>query len=382
MNEESAFTSISKQREIMGFSDKSKITVERKNQHLQIVIDDDVVHGGSNLLEDVHLLHNALPELNLEQIDLETEFFGKKLSAPLMITSMTGGAEFAEKMNRGLAEAAEMHGIAFAVGSQRVMLRYPEYTAHFAVRKSIPNGVLLGNIGAVQLGEYPLDTIVGLVEQIEADGICVHLNPAQELMQAEGHRDFAGLTDKIAQLNDKLQGRVLVKETGAGISAETMKRLASIGVKYVDVSGSGGTSWTKVESYRAQSKLLRNAGKTFADWGIPTAYSILTARRIFDMKTCIIGSGGIVTGLDSARAIALGANIAGFARAILLAFVDNGVQGASDFIESNIYELKSAMLLTGSRNIEELQKAQRIYTGKLRDWLSNTISNRGDRTEK
>jgi isopentenyl-diphosphate delta-isomerase len=366
----------------MGFSDKSKITVERKNQHLQIVVDNDVVHKGTSLLEDVHLLHNALPELNFEQINLETEFFAKKLHAPLMITSMTGGADFAERLNRGLAEAAEMHGIAFAVGSQRVMLRHPEYTAHFAVRKWIPNGVLLGNIGAVQLGEYPLETIVGLVDQIEADGICVHLNPAQELMQAEGHRDFAGIMDQIARLNDRLKGRVLVKETGAGISPKTMKRLASIGVQYIDVSGSGGTSWTKVESYRAQSKLLRNAGRTFADWGIPTAYSILNARGIFDMKTCIIGSGGIVSGLDSARAIALGADIAGFARAVLLAFVDNGVQGTSDFIEANIYELKSAMLLTGSRSVSELQKAERIYTGSLREWLSNVEINPGDRREK
>jgi isopentenyl-diphosphate delta-isomerase len=366
----------------MGFSDKSKITVERKNQHLQIVIDDDVVHGGTTLLEDVHLLHNALPELDLDQINLETEFFGKKLRAPLMITSMTGGAEFAEKMNRGLAEAAEMHGIAFAVGSQRVMLRHPEYTAHFAVRESIPDGVLLGNIGAVQLEEYPLETIAGLVEQIDADGICVHLNPAQELMQAEGHRKFQGLTGRIARLNDRLEGKVLVKETGAGLSPEVLKRLASIGVKYIDVSGSGGTSWTKVESYRAQSKLLRKAGKTFADWGIPTAYSILNARRIFDEDTCIIGSGGIVSGLDSAKSIALGANIAGFARAVLLAFVDNGVQGASDFVETNIYELKSAMLLTGSKNVAELQKAERLYTGKLNEWLSNTEINPGDKKER
>lgn len=366
----------------MAFSDKSKITVERKNQHLQIVIDDDVVHGGTTLLEDVHLLHNALPELNLNQINLETEFFGKKLRAPLMITSMTGGAEFAEKMNHGLAEAAEMHGIAFAVGSQRVMLRHPEFAAHFAVREAIPNGVLLGNIGAVQLEEYPLDTIAGLVEQIDADGICVHLNPAQELMQAEGHRDFAGLLDRIARLNDRLKGRILVKETGAGLSQNVLKRLASIGVKYVDVSGSGGTSWTKVESYRAQSKLLRKAGKTFADWGIPTAYSILNARQIYSKDTCIIGSGGIRSGLDCARAIALGADIAGFARAVLLAFVDNGVQGASDFIETNNYELKSAMLLTGSRNIAELQNAERVYTGRLNEWLSNADINSGDRKEK
>jgi isopentenyl-diphosphate delta-isomerase len=363
----------------MGFSDKSKLTVERKNQHLQIVVENDVLHQYSTMLEDVHLLHNALPELNLDDIELETDFFGKKLKAPLMITSMTGGADYAEKMNYGLAEAAEMHGIAFAVGSQRVMLRHPEVTSHFAVRRSIPNGVLLGNIGAVQLEEYPLEKIAGLVEQIEADGICVHLNPGQELMQAEGHRKFRGNLDMIARLNDRLEGRVLVKETGAGLSPQVLHRLSQIGVRYVDVSGSGGTSWTKVESYRAQSKILRKAGKTFSNWGVPTAYSLINARNMLSDDVCIIGSGGIENGLDSARAIALGADIAGFARAILLAFMDNGLQGASDFIESNIYELKTAMLLTGSCRTGDLQKAPRIYTGKLLEWLKNSGDHLGDK---
>ncbi|MBD3218336.1 MAG: type 2 isopentenyl-diphosphate Delta-isomerase, partial [candidate division Zixibacteria bacterium] len=286
----------------MGFSDKSKLTVERKNQHLQIVMESDVVHQDSTMLEEVHLLHNALPELNLDDIELETEFFGKKLKAPLMITSMTGGADFAEKLNFGLAEAAEMHGIAFAVGSQRVMLRHPEVSSHFAVRNAIPNGVLLGNIGAVQLEEYPLGKIVGLVEQIEADGICVHLNPGQELMQAEGHRNFRGILERIARLVELLDGNVLVKETGAGISPQVLERLASIGVRYIDISGAGGTSWTKVESYRAQSKILRSAGKTFSNWGVPTAYSLINARKSISDDVCLIGSGGIENGLDSARA--------------------------------------------------------------------------------
>ncbi|HDS00695.1 MAG TPA: type 2 isopentenyl-diphosphate Delta-isomerase, partial [candidate division Zixibacteria bacterium] len=205
------------------------------------------------------------------------------------------------------------------------------------------------------------------------------LNPGQELMQAEGHRNFRGNLDMIARLVDRLEGRVLVKETGAGLSPQVLERLSAIGVRYVDVSGSGGTSWTKVESYRAQSKILRSAGKTFSNWGVPTAYSLINARRILPEEVCVIGSGGIENGLDSARAIALGADIAGFARAVLMAFMDNGVQGASDFIESNIYELKTAMLLTGSRRTGDLQNAPRVYTGKLLEWLKNSESHLGDK---
>ena len=355
----------------MDLPERSKITVERKNQHLQIVTDNDVAHGRGNLLSDVRLIHQALPEFNLDSINSETEFFGKKLRAPLMITSMTGGADFAEQMNTGLAEIAESLGIAFAVGSQRVMLRHPEVTAHFAVRRAIPNGVLLGNIGAVQLSEYSTDVIAGLVDQIEADGICVHLNPAQELMQAEGHRNFAGLLDQIARLVDLLQGRVLVKETGTGMSPDDLRKLNAIGVKYIDVSGSGGTSWTRVESYRASNKILRQAGKTFANWGVPTAYSLLAAREICAEDTCLIGSGGIFNGLDCARAIACGANLAGFARPVLLKFVEEGSQGAAFFIENMIYELKTSMLLTGSKDIPALQQAPRVYTGELRSWIES-----------
>ena len=362
----------------MDLPDRSKITVERKNQHLQIVTDNDVAHRESNLLEDVRLMHQALPELDLGEIDLGTEFFGKKLKAPLMITSMTGGADFAERMNTGLAEIAERYGIAFAVGSQRVMLRHPEVTAHFAVRRAIPNSVLLGNIGAVQLSEYPPDIIAGLVDQIEADGICVHLNPAQELMQAEGHRNFKGLSDQIARLVDLLKGRVLVKETGTGMSLETLQKLNSIGVKYIDVAGSGGTSWTKVESYRASNKILRQAGQIFSNWGIPTALSLLAARNICDSKTCLIGSGGIFNGLDCARAIACGANLAGFARPILLKFIEEGSEGAASFIENMIYEIKTTMLLTGSRDVPALQQAPRVYTGVLPEWIESLKSRKGD----
>jgi len=347
----------------------STATIRRKSEHLRIVAENDVRHAGSTLLEDIHLLHQALPELDLDDIDPSTRFFGKSLSAPLMITSMTGGAEFSEKMNRGLAEVAEREGVAFAVGSQRVMLKHPEVAGHFAVRKYIPNGVLLGNIGAVQLQEYPVDVIVGLVSQIEADGMCVHLNAAQELVQTEGHRRFRGLLDSIARLLDHLEGRLLVKETGAGMSPETIRKLESIGVPYIDVSGSGGTSWTKVEMYRANDGLLRHIGETFADWGVPTAFSVIAARRICRKETAIIASGGIQSGLDVARAIAAGADIGGLARSVLLSFLEGGVDAACSLVERIREELRIAMLLTDAESVSSLAKVPRVYTGRLREWL-------------
>ena len=343
---------------------------KRKSEHLRIVAEKDVVFSHSTLLEDIKLMHQALPELNLDEIDLSVEFFGKKLTAPFMITSMTGGAEYTEQLNHSLAEAAQMTGIAFAVGSQRVMHRHPEVTPDFQVRRLIPDGVLLGNIGAVQLQEYPPDVIADLMKAIDADGMCVHLNAAQELVQKEGHRDFRGILDRIAALVDHLDGRVLVKETGAGLSPQTLQKLASIGVRYIDVSGSGGTSWTKVEMYRESNHELKQLGETFADWGVPTAFSIVAAKRIFKENTCIIASGGIVSGLDIARSIAAGADIAGFARQVLLSFLKQKTEGVIALIDQFKKEMKTAMLLTDSKDIHALKKAPIIYTGQLRNWLS------------
>jgi len=341
----------------------------RKSEHLQIVASQDVTHKKGTLLDNVQLLHQALPELSIDDIDLSVEFFGKRLKAPFMITSMTGGAEYAGRLNHNLAEVAQQQGIAFAVGSQRVMVRHPEVTDDFAVRANIPDGVLLGNIGAVQLQEYSPDIIAGLAKAIDADGICVHLNVGQELTQAEGHRDFAGLLDKIARLVEYLDGRVLVKETGAGMSPETLKQLNSIGVKYIDVSGAGGTSWTKVEAYRATDPSLRHLGELFSDWGVPTAFSVIAAEKILRGKATIIGSGGVKSGMDAARCIVCGADIAGFARPALLAFLDKGAEGVSELLERYAKELKTAMLLTASKDLAAMQKAPRIYTGELKIWL-------------
>lgn len=343
----------------------------RKADHLRIVAEEEVAHTSTTLLENVRLFHQALPEIDLDAVDTSIEFFGRRLRAPLLITSMSGGTEMAGSMNRDLATVAAEHGIGFGVGSQRVILDHPEALADFTVRSQIPESVLLANIGAVQLPEYDTESIAGLKEQIEADAICVHLNAAQELVQPEGDCQFSGILEALEKLVKRLPDQVLVKETGAGMSPETLAMLDGIGVTCVDVSGAGGTSWTRVEMHRELDDSSRLIAGTFADWGIPTAFSIIAARKTCRPGTCIIGAGGIITGLDAARAIAAGADLVGFARSVFLAYREEGVNGADRYIDRVIRELKNAMVLTGARDLAALRSVPRVYTGELRQWLSS-----------
>jgi isopentenyl-diphosphate delta-isomerase len=344
---------------------------QRKADHLRIVAEEDVAHARGTLLDCVQLAPSALPEMAFDEIDASCEFFGKPLNAALMITSMTGGVDQASALNRDLASVAGKHGIAFAVGSQRVLLKNPERLPDFAVRDQIGDGVLLGNIGAQQLTQYPPERIIKLIEMIDADGICVHLNPAHELAQDAGDCDFRGQLQAIRELGKELGGRVVVKETGAGLSPGTVHRLRLLdqSIKYIDVAGAGGTSWPKAESYRANEPLARAIGESFSEWGWPTAVCLLAAGQNKDYVTGLIGSGGIATGLDAARAIACGADLVGIARAVLLAYLEKGITGADSYLSRVIHELRAAMLLTGSRTVEILKNAQRIYTGELAVWL-------------
>jgi len=345
--------------------------VSRKEDHLRIVIENDVEYEQATLLDNIRLVHQALPGINLEDIDTSVEFFNKRLKFPLMITSMTGGAKYAKRLNQSLAQAAGEAGIALALGSQRVLISHPELTNDFAVRSIIGDGVLLGNIGAIQLKEYSPEQISELVDRVEADGMCVHLNPAQELVHGEeNQQEFSGLLDGIDRLMDKLDGRILVKETGAGLSPETIEKLVSIGVPYIDVAGAGGTSWSKVESYRAINDTQAKIGASVADWGIPTAFSTIAARKIAEDKATIIGSGGIRSGIDAAKVIAAGAQVAGFARPVLLAYFKDTKDGIQEWLSGIEEELRSMMFLTGSANVNELNNTPRVYTGELRDWLA------------
>lgn len=339
---------------------------ERKTSHLDLCAEDNVeARGKTSLLEEVEFFHDSLPELAVDQIDLSVEVFGHRLKAPLLITGMTGGATRAAEVNHILATVAETLGIAFGVGSQRAMLNNPELLATYQVRHLAPSIPILGNIGAVQAAELSITQAEDLIGLIDANALCIHLNPGQEIIQPEGDRDFRGCIDGIARLVDGLSTPIIVKETGSGLSPRTLDRLKGAGVQWVDTSGTGGTTWIGVETLRATPE-KQSVGELFWDWGIPTAASILYAKRR-DLN--VIGSGGLRSGLDAARAIALGATLAGMALPWLRAAHEEGTAGALRFGQATIDTLLTACLLTGSANIAELQQAPKLLGPRLRHWL-------------
>lgn len=340
----------------------------RKADHLDLAIQGDVgFRNKTTLLECVTLVHDALPELELDAVDTSCVVLGKKLSAPILIAGMTGGTDRAERINRELASIAEARGYAFGLGSQRAILKNPAALASYAVRGVAPNVLLLGNVGVVQAAKMSTAEVAELTALVGADALCVHLNPAMELVQTEGDRDFRGALDALERLVRELHVPVVAKETGSGLSGTVAERLKARGVRHVDVSGAGGTSWVAVEMHRAAG-VKRGVGETFRDWGIPTAASVaLVARQGFDT---IFATGGISTGLDIARAIAIGGTVGGIARASLQALEAGGREGALAFFDRIEAELRAAMLLVGARNLAALRKAPRVLRGELADWLA------------
>jgi isopentenyl-diphosphate delta-isomerase len=340
---------------------------QRKADHLALCATDEVAfRGRTTLLECVELVHDSLPELALSDLDLSVTVFGKRLRAPLLIAAMTGGTQEAGEVNHCLAKIAERRGYAFGLGSQRAMQRAPDTAWTYDVRKHARDVLLLGNVGVVQARDQPVQTVEKLVHDIGADALCVHMNPAMELIQPEGDRDFRGCLDTFARLARELSVPVVAKETGNGISLRTAYRLREVGVGYVDVSGAGGTSWVGVETLRAEGE-ARELGQRFWDWGVPTAASVVYARRA---EHQVIATGGIRSGLDVARAIALGAKLAGIARPVLQAFKEAGEAGAEAYLDRVERELATVLLLTGSRTLANLERAPRVLRGELNDWLS------------
>lgn len=317
---------------------------KRKEEHVKRVLDGDTQYTKSAGFESIEFVHNSLPEIDFNEVNLSVEFLGKKLNAPLMIVGMTGGFKQAGKINKGLAKAAEKYGLAFGLGSQRAMLRNKKDES-YGVREVAPNIPIIGNIGAVQLKEYPIEDIKWLVESVDADGLALHLNPLQEIIQPEGDTDFSGVLDKIKELCKELKVPVIGKETGAGISREVALKLKKAGVKYLDVSGRGGTSWSKVEYLRG--------GKVpgFENWGISTLESVLECKGILPL----IASGGVRSGIDVAKSIALGAELGGAAYPFLKAFKEGNLD---EEIEKWIKQIQICAFLTGSENIAELKKAR------------------------
>ncbi len=347
-------------------------TALRKDAHLDLCATGDVVPGeNSTLLECVKLMHCAMPELAVSQVSLSTPLFGKTLKAPLLITGMTGGTDRAGQVNRDLARVAEEAGIAFGVGSQRAMVENPSLLKSYAVRDLAPTTVVIGNIGLRQAAAMGLDALRRMTDAIGADGLALHLNPGQELTQPEGDRDFQGGYEVVTQLARAYGDRLLVKETGCGISADVVRKLVDCGVRTIDVSGLGGTSWVRVEQLRATG-IAAEVGAAFSSWGIPTAAAIASARRVSGPGVTLIASGGLRTGLDVARALSLGANLGGMALPLFRAQQTGGVAGAKLALETILTTLRHALVLTGSKDLKEFQMKPKVVVGELKDWLSGS----------
>lgn len=327
---------------------------QRKSDHIRINLREDVQSAITTGLERYRFEHQALPECDLDEVDTRLDFLGKSLSAPILISSMTGGSPESAQINLTLAEAAEQTQIAMGLGSQRAAIEHPELAYTFQVRHVAPNILLFANLGAIQLNyRYGIEECKKAVDMIEADALVLHLNPLQEALQPEGNTNFAKLIDKIAKVCHTLSVPVIVKEVGWGISERTARLLIEAGVAAIDVAGAGGTSWSQVEMYRAQSESAARIASHFIDWGIPTAGCIKMIRALHS-SVPIIASGGLRNGIDIAKCLALGANLGAMASPFLKA----AARSLADTIET-INELKReiqiTMFVAGAKSISELQ---------------------------
>ncbi len=340
---------------------------DRKADHIDLAATGDVAfERTTTLFECVRLVHQALPELSTRDIDTSVSLFGKRLRAPLVIASMTGGAPRAQAINRELAALAEARGYGFGLGSQRAMHVDASSASTYRVRDVAPTALVLGNLGLVQAKQMSNEEIRALVADVGADALCVHLNPAMEIVQPGGDRDFTGGVATLRRLTSELGVPVIAKETGCGLSLRGARQLGDAGVRHVDVSGAGGTSWVAVEMHRASGE-ERALGEAFREWGIPTAASVAwMARAGFET---VIATGGVATGLDVAKAIALGASAAGIARPILQALTSGGRAAAEHLLDGVEAELRAAMLLVGASSLASLRSAPRIVVGELSLWL-------------
>ncbi len=326
---------------------------QRKADHIKINLEQDVRSGITTGLEKFQFVHEALPELNLDEVDTTLSLFGKKLRAPILISSMTGGTDEAETINLRLAEAAQAEGIAMGLGSQRAAIEHPERASTFQVRKVAPDILLLANLGAIQLNYgYGLEQCQRAVDMIEADALILHLNPLQEAVQEGGDLNWKGLAKKIEAICKKIGVPVIAKEVGWGISKKTTRLLLECGVSAIDVAGAGGTSWSQVEMYRAPDEFIRKLAASFVGWGIPTAESIQIVRKAAPEMT-IFASGGIKDGIDIAKCVALGASLGGMAGQILKAGAVSTEQ-VTEVLKLTRRQLQVAMFATGAGTLQEL----------------------------
>jgi len=346
----------------------AETTGKRKADHIRICLEQKAqakkVTAG---FEDIQLVHRALPEIDRQKINLSTSFLGKKFSAPLIVGAMTGGTEEATKINATIAEAVEKLGLGMGVGSQRAAIEDKRLEKTYSIaRKKAPTAFLIANVGGVQLvNGFGLKEVKKAVEMIDADALAVHLNAVQEALQPEGQTNFQGILTKIGEIAGELDKPVIVKETGCGISAEDTKVLEAAGVKAIDVSGVGGTSFAAVEYYRSTNP--HNKGEVFWDWGIPTVISLIEATQT--AKIPVIASGGVRSGIDIAKSLALNAKLASISQPILEVAV-KGAKQTEDLLSMFLTELRNVMFFVGAENLESLAKVPLVVSGKTTEWLN------------
>lgn len=330
--------------------------VQRKAQHIDLALKSgSQIAAGAQGFSAWELEHQALPELALADVDLSLELLGKPLAAPVLVASMTGGPQQGASINRHLAEAVEALGLGMGLGSLRVIFERPQTLETFRVRAYAPKALLLANLGAVQLNAgFSEWHCREAIQRVEADGLYLHLNPLQEAIQPEGDTDFGNLTEHIAEVCSQLEYPVLVKECGNGLSGRAARELIAAGVQGLEISGRGGTSWAWIEAQRQSDPHRRRLGETFGDWGIPTPKSILACRQAVP-DALIIASGGIRTGLDAAKAIALGADAVSLAQPLLAAALES-TEAVIAELELFLTELRIAMFCCGARNLAELRQ--------------------------
>jgi isopentenyl-diphosphate Delta-isomerase len=330
-------------------------TESRKTDHIRINLEKDVQFPHLTTgLEHFRFMHQALPEINLLDVDTSIKLFGKTISAPIVISSMTGGAEMAHKINQNLAQAAQLHNVAMGLGSQRAGIEKPELAYSYQVRNIAPDILLFANLGAVQLNyKYGIAQCRRAVDMIEADAIILHFNVLQEAVQPEGDTNFAGLLGKVEQICKQILVPVIAKEVGWGFSEQTVRDLANAGVSGIDVAGAGGTSWSEVEYHRAPTAYHKHVAASFSDWGIPTADAIQYAVKAAPHLP-VIASGGLRDGIDIAKCIALGAIAGGMAGPFLKA-ADQSTEAVDQLIRETTTQLRIAMLCSGAKDLAQLQ---------------------------